>query len=107
VDLPDDEVELSIRPIGNKTRVDSCKIGKLFKTDYARIGPFITSFGRFHMLRSLLAHIDSVVYIHTDGFVSTKQIPELKIGKEMGDQWKCQPYAKAEIASRGRKPIFN
>jgi DNA polymerase type B, organellar and viral len=53
------------------------KLGQFFKTDYARIGKFLTSNGRYKLFETMRPHVDSIVRVHTDGFISTKLIPEL------------------------------
>ncbi len=59
-----------------------------FATDYARIGPFVTSFARREMYLALRDHVDHVFRIHTDGFVADKKI-ELRMSSKIGD-WKVE-----------------
>lgn len=46
--------------------------------DKARLGVFITAHGRRHMIKFLLEHgaMDSLVRVHTDGFLLTSPLPE-------------------------------
>eukprot|EP01132_Coremiostelium_polycephalum_P001016 gene1016-1288_t len=45
-----------------------------FETPFARIQPFIVSHARKIMFNLLKDHIDNIVWIHTDGFISNKMI---------------------------------
>lgn len=57
-----------------------------FITNYARIGPFITSLQRLEMVRTFLPHKKDIVYIATDGVITLKAI-DLDFGLGIG-QWK-------------------
>lgn len=80
----------------NLMRVDYVKNTKPFKTSYARLGPFLTAYARQKMAFALLPHKDSVIRIHTDGVISTKPMPELKLSKDLGD-WKLEGFGVLEI----------
>lgn len=45
------------------------KISKPFKTNFARIGPFVQAYGRYGMFDLLKDNYDSMLQIHTDGFI--------------------------------------
>ena len=45
-----------------------------FKYSYARIGPFLTSYGRFKLYETFRNHTDSIKWIHTDGLVTDTPI---------------------------------
>jgi len=45
-----------------------------YNTNFGRLGPFLLSRGRCMISRIVEPHIDSIVRIHTDGFISSKNI---------------------------------
>jgi hypothetical protein len=56
---------------------------KLFKTNYARIKPFVTSFGRELMINTIHKKIDNIYRINTDGFICSNDV-NYDTGLEMG-----------------------
>jgi len=57
-----------------------------FKTPFARLGVFLTSYARLIIMRTLKNVSNSVVLINTDGFILNENIPlDIKISPEMGD----------------------
>eukprot|EP01132_Coremiostelium_polycephalum_P007982 gene7982-9820_t len=60
-----------------------------FETPFARIQPFIVSHARKIMFNLLKDHINNIVWIHTDGFISNKMIEfkksTAKSGGEIGN----------------------
>lgn len=96
----------SIFPIGNKLRITCVyEDGGQYATDYARIGVFLTSQSRYFMTRTCFPHLDSIVRIHTDSILSTKEIPELKLSNKLGE-WKLEKYSHATILNNNSKPVF-
>lgn len=53
-----------------------------YKYNYARLGPFLTSFARYYMItgKIKLQNLEHVVRIHTDGFITTQEMPEYAEG---------------------------
>jgi hypothetical protein len=51
------------------------------------------------MSRYALPHIDNIVKIHTDGMMTLKEIPELKLSDKLGD-WKVKQYKKVIIHNK-------
>jgi len=74
---------------------------KQFKYNMARFGPFLLALGRRMMANTIREHKDKIKYVHTDGFISTEEIPELPISKELGE-WKVKPYKSAHIIHTNR-----
>jgi hypothetical protein len=58
-----------------------------YKTNYARIAPFLLARGRAILGETLLPNIDHIVRVHTDGFASTK-----KLQVETGTELNCLKY---------------
>jgi hypothetical protein len=58
--------------------------GSLYQTNFARIAPFLLARGRFLVSKTITPFVEDVVYIHTDGFISTRR-PNIKYGTELGD----------------------
>lgn len=73
-----------------------------YSTDYARIAPFLISFGRCRTAYFMEESVENLVYCHTDGFYLTKPLimkDEIKnkMGKELGflrDEGTCKMYIK-------------
>jgi len=71
--IPDNHDLLSITPFTNKKiSVRHCSLEKRFKTEYARIGPFLLAKARILMAKICLKHINKIVRVHTDGFMATE-----------------------------------
>lgn len=81
----------------------NCTVVKLvdkkdvFKYNWARVS-FITAYARYKMIETLLSFesLDDIVYVNTDGFISLKEQPSLKVSDKMGD-WSCKHYEGCEV----------
>lgn len=64
---------------------------KIFKTSYARLGPFLTSFARRQMFNTIKDHWNKgeIVRVHTDGFISTVEVKGLLFDNSLG-AWKIE-----------------
>ena len=61
--------------------------GGYYKTNFARLKPFLISYARKNMFRMFRDLEDNIVRIHTDGFYCIDKLPEEKnkiIGDKMG-----------------------
>lgn len=82
---PFDTTLCNIRPFSeNEHIVEYVDNQHIFKTEFARIKPFILSAARVKLSRIIEPFIDDVVYCHTDGFV-TKHEQNVKLGDKIGD----------------------
>lgn len=89
-----------------ETKIEFIKNDEPFKTGYARIGPFLTAFCRLRMVEEMLkVGLDNIVYVRTDGFVSTKAIPNFENKTDLGCL-KIEKQGKCELSSNSLKPIF-
>ena len=62
------------------------KGGKTYKTDFARIHPFLMAQARLQISEFLEHNLDDVVYVHTDGFILKKKISKkIELGTNLGD----------------------
>lgn len=76
----------SIMPLNDKdTKISYYKTSNLYYTNYGRVGPFMTAYGRLYMSRLLNDHMDKVVRCHTDGFTCKEPIPEFILGDGLGE----------------------
>jgi hypothetical protein len=57
----------------------------IFKTDFARIKPFLLAKGRTKISKLVEPCVDNVMYIHTDGFLVTEEQKKLQTGTNLGD----------------------
>lgn len=62
------------------------KTGKRFVTDYARMGPFLTAFGRYHMMKYAKKYRNTIVKIHTDSISINQDVilSDLPISEKIG-----------------------
>ena len=75
----------SLYPLGEEKYVlKEIPNNKYFLTNYARMGPFLTSYCRYNMAKLLNDNVKSIVRIHTDGFISLKPLDFIPIGPELG-----------------------
>ena len=83
VNLNTDEVEILSQIIEkNKCIIEYIYKNKSsFKTDFARLKPFILSQCRLKMSMLLIDHVENIEQIHTDGFKTN-----IKINFDLGDQ---------------------
>ena len=83
VNLNTDEVEILSQIIEkNKCIIEyKYKNKSSFKTDFARLKPFILSQCRLKMSMLLIDHVENIEQIHTDGFKTN-----IKINFDLGDQ---------------------
>jgi len=71
-----------------------------FKTSYARMAPFLTSYGRLYMKRLMIPYINKIKRIHTDGFIITGDIPKnITLSDELGGL-KLENKGKCEISDK-------
>jgi hypothetical protein len=86
VDLNLDEVDI-ISQVIEKDKVVieyMFKHKSSFKTDFGRLKPFLLSQGRLKLCNLLVDHVENIEKIHTDGFISSKELP-LELGDGIGD----------------------
>ena len=62
---------------------------KEYRFTWSRFTPFLTGMGRQMISDAIEPIRDSIVHIHTDGFISTKPFDHLKLGSELGE-WKVK-----------------
>ena len=85
ITLEEDEMEIEFSMLTDRfMKVQTVKVNKVFKTNYARIKPFITSKGRVCISNAMEPHGDKIVRCHTDGFCSTEKL-DIKIGNDIGE----------------------
>lgn len=80
----DDMID-GIEPMGEKaTLIKTVDSQHIFRTTYARLGTFLTSYCRLQLAKMIMRYTDKIVQINTDGFISTEELP-LIISDEIGD----------------------
>ena len=69
---------------------NDCRVRKkIFRFKYARFACFMTALGR-HEMYKVLKPIKKYVYrIHTDGFITSKDVADVKVGTALGE-WKTK-----------------
>jgi hypothetical protein len=81
-----DDDDINIKTDYNQE--DFFQVVKEFKRPHARIGCFLTGYGRVHISKLIEPIVEDVYRIHTDGFYTTAELPtsnvlgELKLEKE-------------------------
>lgn len=84
-DIPDDCELQSARPHKNGHVFGYNKIGKYHKHNIARFGPFLRGYMRKAMMEAVYDHKEHIFRLHTDGFISDIEIPNLKISNKIGE----------------------
>jgi predicted house-cleaning NTP pyrophosphatase (Maf/HAM1 superfamily) len=87
VDITDDKEICGIRKYDNCTKVKYLKTDKIFKTDYARVGAFLTSYCRLQMQKFITKNFDdeNVIRIHTDSVtVLSQKLDKKLISNDIG-----------------------
>jgi hypothetical protein len=77
------------------------KKDKVFKYNHARLGTFLTAYVRKQMATDMYSNRENIVKCHTDSIVSTTQMKELILSKNIGD-WKVK-QGKAIINASNKK----
>ena len=74
--------------------------GKIFKSNYARLGTFLTSYCRYNMAKFIIEHVknvDNVLRIHTDSYIAiNEEIPKDALGSDIG-QFKIEKHSDCKI----------
>jgi hypothetical protein len=56
-----------------------------YETNFARIKPFLLSYGRTMIAKIILKNLDTVVRCHTDGIICSKRITNIEFGNNLGN----------------------
>lgn len=81
--------------------VEDYEPSEFFKTDYARVGPFMTAYSRAKLSRAIEPFADKVVRVHTDSFtvVGDVDLPDdIVLGDGIGE-WKLEHSGCVMIGS--------
>ena len=73
--LPTDEGELIFETVIKQ---------KFYETNFARIKPFLLSYGRVKICNIILTNLDEVVRVHTDGIICKSKITNVELGNDIG-----------------------
>ena len=85
MNIPDTEDIKYIYPLPDqKTFIKTITFNKLYQFNYARLGPFLLAKGRTVISEVIKPNIESIKWIHTDGFISDKEL-NYKTGNELGN----------------------
>jgi hypothetical protein len=68
-----------------RTVVEYVDNDTMYKTNYARIKPFITSTIRSKIASVMINHLDTIVRVHTDGIYSSIERADIKCSSALGD----------------------
>jgi DNA polymerase type B, organellar and viral len=84
--LHDDLQITSICPAKDGTfKISYRRHDSLFKTNWARIGPFLTSYARMKLVRLVKPYASNIVRMHTDSITLNEDIPVLlTLNKDIG-----------------------
>lgn len=95
-EIPADSELLGIRPTKKGDLILYAKRGKYFKTNYARMAPFLTAFVRKQMAYAIYPHKEHVHRCHTDSILSDVTISELDLSPAIG-KWKIEHQGSCKI----------
>ena len=95
INIDTDNVLLGIQPVVKGDLILYAKKGHFYKTNYARMGPFLTAFVRKMMADAIFPHKEHVHRCHTDSILSDVDI-DLKLSSDIG-QWKIEHSGQCTI----------
>jgi hypothetical protein len=87
VEILEDEDIIEMRPYDKNEDIDivlTTKMNKKYKTNYARLGPFLISQGRKHISNIMYEYRENIFRCQTDGFLINKKIHsniDVKLGE--------------------------
>ena len=87
-----------IEPFKQQYLVNLHDYRQRYKTDYARLGPFLTSFARRQMYLTFKDVEQDVYRVHTDGVVVSRSMKGLPMGKGVGE-WKVEKEGKCTVVN--------
>jgi hypothetical protein len=103
--IPDGSIIRKFYPVKNGFKVEYSEFGNMFKLNYARFAPFLTSAVRLKLVTDILPNINNVYRVYTDSILSSKPLDNLKIGNLIGE-YKLEKEGKCRIEKTSRKPIW-
>lgn len=75
VNIDDDWTIVEMGPVSeNKYRINYVENETYFKTNFARMKPFLLAKGRFTIINMMLPYTDAIKRVHTDGFISSRKV---------------------------------
>jgi hypothetical protein len=103
--IPDGSIIHTMYPVKDGTYVKYYEYGNIFKYNYARFAPFLTSAVRYKLVQDVLPNIEHVHRIYTDSILSDIPLTNLTIGKEIGN-YKLEKQGPCYIDQTNKKPIW-
>lgn len=85
-----------IEPHRDSVLIKLQKTENKYKTNYARMLPFMTSYGRRVMFTALKGVEEHVYRIHTDGFVTDRPLESLPLSTKIGE-WKIEKQGRCQV----------
>ena len=83
--IPDNNEILHIKHCDNKITLHLSHNDNIYKTNYARMCPFLLSQARYNISKIIEPYKNDVINCHTDGFTLTHHPKELKTGFNIGE----------------------
>lgn len=74
----------SIKPDNNGTIMKTYNYNKLYKYPYVRIMPFLIAKGRSTLVETMAKVLNDIVWMHSDGFITTKKHSFYNMGNGLG-----------------------
>ena len=75
--------------------------GQTFQYRFGRLEPFLLSYSRYNLVRTIKDKLNQVKRVHTDSILSTVSFDDLKIGQLLGE-WKLE-HANHKVKLNGIK----
>ena len=91
--IPDNHEITSFKSIDNKILLNLSNNDNIYKTNYARLSPFLLSQARYNISKIIEPYKNDVINCHTDGFYLPYNPKLLKIGFDIG-QLKYKGYCE-------------
>ena len=97
--IPENSKLLTIHKTKTGVNASYLKNDNIFKSDFARVGPFLTSYCRTKISEIITKNfkVENIVRIHTDGFIVVNEtIPKELLSLEIG-KFKIEHEGKCKI----------
>jgi hypothetical protein len=102
--IPSDCYVSQIHPYKNGLKVSYYKKSSVYKLNYARFAPFLTSAVRYKIIRDCLPYNEHIFKVNTDSILSDIPLTHLKIGTALGE-YKIEHEGSC-IIKNNRKPVW-
>lgn len=89
--------------------IESTDSIEIFKTNYGRLGSFISSYCQFKIVEFIISNVtdlDRVIAVNTDGITTIGPVDNINLSNKLGE-WKCKYSDKTCVINSDNSVIFS